>query len=1109
MSEPIRFRCPSCPGHFVDLPTDLSPSPEAYFCPMCGSLLRADRVVITPASPPPAAVPASPTPPASAAPAQGGRPWPRVVVALAAAVLLHVLAGVVFWATSGNKSNTPTEPTAKAPAPFVPNPPAGPVPDRPHRGTPDWEPSPLDQLNRERIPSEERETNPVDRLVAVLGAHHGPYPGESLCLAYSPDGQWLASGHPDNAVRLWDADGRLVATLRTPRKSDWSNEMTVTFAPDSDSVIAAGVGSDGRVWVQTWGLDGNERSRASLPEPRSSAKLTAAADGRILAVTSARQGSSVNSENSQAPEVRIWELGANGPQARAVVPAEGDVRAVAVAPDGQTIAVASENGFRLWGIPPQPARENLWDEARWWLVSVFVLLGTLAAALLIAAAESGGKLGSIAAVVMGVYVVSSLVTIGMAGNGWWLLLAGALGGTPLLVAELALRRARSGGGSGGHAVPWVYAVLTIAGPGVCLAIILWPKAASFPQALPLPLPEGCPQSGVVSVSFTPDGQALAIGFESREVRVIGLGDSVRLDEVPTARQEGKVRHVAAAPNGRRLATATAAGIWIWDATRPGEPRRLLPPEASRFCCDSRLLADGHTLALRGLTGDLQFWDLGGGVVPAPRAPLAIPAAAESPSELYAAWFGGSVWLAPDGKTMAVHGDDGAIRLWDVGRRPPVALGLAAEGDGLTSEQRRSPLIGLLSGRHTDTEPFHRYESAGVIFAPAGRRMLLHRERVKGVHVQRLLAFGGQQPQERLRLEGYRAADFSPDGKVLATADGRGRLRLWDLTADPVAELAGAEGAPPSTRLCFAPDGRALATYGQATVGLWDLRGAAPRLRATIEHGMAVPSVVFSPDGRTLATNEESDQGHFPHAHLWDLTDDLPRARLTLPEERVAGFAFGGAAAVTLGEDRHVRLYGTGDGTKLADWVLPACPDVENDFYRAHDNWTSFDGSHSRDEFKEWAHLADHTLRVTPDGRHLVVTAENATWYVYRLWPDDPPGRALADYDAQLSRDPGRADLRLARAQALLWRGRYDEALADLDQAAAAESPKAYCLRGLVRAARKDQDGAIADFGAVIRLDPQPARAYHRRGLAYAQKGDFARAKADLDEAFDRDPALAQ
>ena len=148
------------------------------------------------------------------------------------------------------------------------------------------------------------------------------------------------------------------------------------------------------------------------------------------------------------------------------------------------------------------------------------------------------------------------------------------------------------------------------------------------------------------------------------------------------------------------------------------------------------------------------------------------------------------------------------------------------------------------------------------------------------------------------------------------------------------------------------------------------------------------------------------------------------------------------------------------------------------------------------------------LRVTPDGRHLIVTAESATWYVYRLWPDDPPGRTLADYAEQLSREPDRADLRLARARALLWRGRYDEALADLDRAAAGELPEAYWLRGLVRAARNDRDGAIADFSAVIWLDPRPARAYRRRGLARAEKGDYAGAKADLDEAFRRDPALA-
>ena len=36
-----------------------------------------------------------------------------------------------------------------------------------------------------------------------------------------------------------------------------------------------------------------------------------------------------------------------------------------------------------------------------------------------------------------------------------------------------------------------------------------------------------------------------------------------------------------------------------------------------------------------------------------------------------------------------------------------------------------------------------------------------------------------------------------------------------------------------------------------------------------------------------------------------------------------------------------------------------------------------------------------------------------------------------------------------------------------------------------------------------------ARAYHLRGLAHAWKGDYAKAKADLDRAYRLDPAMAE
>ena len=51
----------------------------------------------------------------------------------------------------------------------------------------------------------------------------------------------------------------------------------------------------------------------------------------------------------------------------------------------------------------------------------------------------------------------------------------------------------------------------------------------------------------------------------------------------------------------------------------------------------------------------------------------------------------------------------------------------------------------------------------------------------------------------------------------------------------------------------------------------------------------------------------------------------------------------------------------------------------------------------------------------------------------------------------------------------------------------------------------DLDKAIADCSQAIRLNPDDAEAYKHRGLAYQEKGDHAKANADLKRAKELDP----
>ena len=112
--------------------------------------------------------------------------------------------------------------------------------------------------------------------------------------------------------------------------------------------------------------------------------------------------------------------------------------------------------------------------------------------------------------------------------------------------------------------------------------------------------------------------------------------------------------------------------------------------------------------------------------------------------------------------------------------------------------------------------------------------------------------------------------FSPDGTMLATADGFYGAHIWHLATRAMTNLNGGGG----TNVAFSPDGATLAIPAGNTVYLWDV-ATSRRIAALNDPSRTVnwwSSVAFSPDGTTLAVADGNGT-----TYLWQWTQPAIRS----------------------------------------------------------------------------------------------------------------------------------------------------------------------------------------------------------------------------------------